>query len=174
MPAVSEAVSIQFTLRDPTTRLASNADSTPTAVFVRNGDDTSVTCTVSNVTTGVYKVTVTIPATYVTGDEVALRVTATVAGTTDSRVFDLGEVEPRGAVTVASTSTDGTVNLTTARDNLSVRLAEISANPKPTYSVNGQSFSHVEFQRYLLDAIKEIDDLLVSRESPYEIHSAAM
>jgi hypothetical protein len=174
MPAVSESVSIQFTLRNPATKVVCGADSTPTAVFVRNGDDTSVTCTVSNVTTGVYKVTVTIPATYVTGDEIALRVTATVAGTTDSRVFDLGEVEPRGAATVASTSTDWTVNLTTARDNLSIRLAEISANPKPDYSVNGQSFSWLAYYNYLLQQIKEIDDLLVSREAPYEIHSAAM
>jgi hypothetical protein len=174
MPAAGEAVTRQFTTRNPATKARSNADALPTAVLVRNGEDTAVACTVSNVAIGVYKVTVTLPSTYVVGDEVEFRVTATVDEVTDSCILQIGEIESRSATTTATTSTDWLTNLTTSRDNLAIRLAEISANPKPTYSVNGQSFSHVEFQRYLLDAIKEIDDLLVSRESPYEIHSASL
>jgi len=59
-------------------------------------------------------------------------------------------------------------NLTTARANYAAILAEISLNPKPTYSVNGQSFSWVEYQRFLLDSIERLDSLILQAEPPYE------
>ena len=44
-------------------------------------------------------------------------------------------------------------NLETSLDNMALQLADITANPKPSYSINGQSVSWVEYQRFLLDGM---------------------
>jgi len=168
MAAPGEVVTKQFTTRNPTTKVRSNADALPTAVLVRNGEDTAIVCTVLNVTTGVYKVTCSIPATYVTGDEIEFRITATVASVTDNYVIDLGEVETRATIAPTATSTDWITNLTNTRAAFSQTLLEISASPKPTYSVDGQSVSWESYTRMLLDQIKAIDDLLQTQEEPFE------
>lgn len=36
-------------------------------------------------------------------------------------------------------------NLTTARDNIAARLAEITANKKPSYNVDGQEIKWTEY-----------------------------
>jgi len=40
-------------------------------------------------------------------------------------------------------------NLTTARDNIAARLAEITAQPKPSYDVDGQRVEWNEYFRQL-------------------------
>lgn len=89
----SDVVSIQFTTQNATTGAAANADSLPTGVLVKNGDDTAETVTVSNIATGVYKASVTIPSGYVAGDEVQLRIAATVAGVAGKAVVWGAEVD---------------------------------------------------------------------------------
>lgn len=168
MPAPGEVVSRQFSLRHPTTRLASNADSLPTAVLVRTGDNTSITCTVTNITTGVYKVTATIPATYIAGDELEFRISAIVATVPGSKIIIIGEVETRASVVPTATSTDWVTNLTNTRAAFSQTLLEISASPKVSYSVDGQSVSWTDYQAFLVKAIKDIDDLLLTQDPPYE------
>lgn len=59
-------------------------------------------------------------------------------------------------------------NLLTIRSNLLAALADISANPKPTYSINGQSVSHNEHRRSLLEEVKSINALIVQADGPYE------
>jgi hypothetical protein len=49
-------------------------------------------------------------------------------------------------------------NLATAKANYAAKLAEISADPKPTYSVNGRSISWGEYHKMLLDMISSITD----------------
>lgn len=60
-------------------------------------------------------------------------------------------------------------DLTTARANYVTQLVEISTNPKPSYSVNGQSFNWTEYQRFLMDQIERLDSLIVQTSDPYEI-----
>jgi len=95
-----------FTKLFPTrgTAGSANADGTPTAGLYRNGAvDGTVILTVANVATGLYRVTGTIPGAYAADDEVAVVGTATVGGTTDKIVIDLGRLVP---VTDGFTSDD--------------------------------------------------------------------
>ena len=61
-----------------------------------------------------------------------------------------------------------TDSLTTARDNMSTVLAEITASPKPSYQVGGQQMSWTEYQESLLKNIENINRLL-AQASPFEI-----
>lgn len=47
-------------------------------------------------------------------------------------------------------------NLTTARDNIAARLAEITARPKPSYDVDGQ---RVEWNDYFKTLTDQLDKL---------------
>lgn len=101
MPAPGEVVYKQFTLRHPISRIAADADSDPVAVFICNGQDTVVSCEILHIQLGVYRVSARIPNSCITGDEIQFRITATVGasteedGQTQSKIFDIGEVEAR-------------------------------------------------------------------------------
>lgn len=69
---------IRFSTHNPSTGAAKDAESTPTATLVRNGDNTGETVTVANVTTGDYSAAGTIPSGWDAGDEVSLLIVATV------------------------------------------------------------------------------------------------
>jgi hypothetical protein len=60
-------------------------------------------------------------------------------------------------------------NLATAKANLAANLASITANPKPSYSVDGKSYSWTEYMTALLAAIKGIDDQLAADAGPSEV-----
>lgn len=62
-------------------------------------------------------------------------------------------------------------NLVIARDNLSAQLAAITANPKPNYSVDGESYSWMEYQRFLNDQIAGLTDQIAKGEAGFEIQS---
>jgi hypothetical protein len=47
--------------------------------------------------------------------------------------------------------------LQTAQANLLAQLASITANPKPNYSLDGQSVSWMEYQKFLLDMQQELN-----------------
>lgn len=81
-----DSVTLQFVTHNATTGADTDADSTPTGVLVRNGSNTAVTVTIADVGTGLYTAAWTIPDSYSAGDEVQLRVTATVNSVTGSAV----------------------------------------------------------------------------------------
>lgn len=63
-------------------------------------------------------------------------------------------------------------DLITARENLARRLAEISANPKPSYDIDGQKMSWTEYQKFLLDAIRKLKDQIAEEnDGPWEERS---
>lgn len=116
-----DTVTVQFTTTNPSTGAAQNADSTPSGVFVRNGVDTAETVTVTNITTGVYSASVVVPAAYVAGDEVQIRIAATVNsvagqgvvwGTTldTTRVSEVAGATGTGAISTTVTAQDGSGN----------------------------------------------------------------
>lgn len=85
----SDAYTAQFTTQHPDTAVATDADNLPNAIATRNGtDDGTFTLTVTNLATGRYKITGTVPATYTAGDIVQIVVNATVATTAANAIVD--------------------------------------------------------------------------------------
>lgn len=172
MPAPGDTVSHQFTTRHPVTRIRMDADALPTAVLVRNSVDTDVTCTVTNVSVGIYRVVTIIPTTYLAGDELEFRLSASIDSIADSYILNIGEVEVLAPTTGVDAEAQNYLEVLAAtRDNYAQILLEMSARPKPTYSVNGQSFSWVEYQSFLRESIKQLNELIAAGQTPYEITS---
>lgn len=59
-------------------------------------------------------------------------------------------------------------NLETARNNIAAIIAQITASPKPNYSVDGESISWADYLRTLTEQLREIDKLA---DGPYEVRS---
>lgn len=58
-------------------------------------------------------------------------------------------------------------NLETSRDNIAAALADATANPKPNYSVDGQSVSWGDYLESLQRALDGINSKIAAGE-PYE------
>lgn len=58
-------------------------------------------------------------------------------------------------------------SLNTAKANYAALLAQISANPRPTYTVGQQTFSWMEFQKFIMEQIKAINEQ-INVENPFE------
>lgn len=82
----SDSVTCEFCTSVFATGATSNADSLPTGILSRNGTDTAVTVTVTNLVTGRYKAVFTIPATYIAGDDLDLAISATVSSVSGQAV----------------------------------------------------------------------------------------
>ena len=76
-----------FPLFHPVSKAQSDADALPTGVLIRNGVDTAEAVTITNEATGLYKAVVTVPAAYENGDDLELKITATVNGLTNTVVI---------------------------------------------------------------------------------------
>jgi len=85
----SDSYTAQFTTQHPETAVATNADSLPVATATRNGtDDAGFVLTVTNMATGRYKITGTIPVTYTAADIIQISVQATVATIAATAIVD--------------------------------------------------------------------------------------
>lgn len=56
-------------------------------------------------------------------------------------------------------------NLETARGNLVTKYLEVSANPKPTYTVGNQTVSHEGYLKMMRMEIEALDDLIDAQSS---------
>ncbi len=115
MKTPGSAFAVQFTVFSSTGALV-DADSLPTGTVVHNGvDDGSPAVTITHISTGLYKATGTVPTTYIPGDEVQIRVNATVSGVTSA--VELGNwtldfpIFVAGSVTVATSATALTISI---------------------------------------------------------------
>ncbi len=71
-----------------------NADSLPTAGAIHNGvADGTVTVTVTNTSTGVYKATGSIPGGYASGDDFQVEISATVSSVASGGIKDYGTLD---------------------------------------------------------------------------------
>ena len=52
-------------------------------------------------------------------------------------------------------------------------IAEVTANPKPTYSIDGQAVSWTEYLAQLQKTISWCDDMLAREDGPVEVVSTA-
>ena len=162
MSAAGDTIYEQFTTHDASTGALADADSTPTGTLVKNGTDTAVTVIVTKKATGTYTAQFTIPSTYVAGDEVALRINATIGGTATGKVV-WQESLASGAATAAEAG-DYATELVTIRDQLVARIKEITESPKPSYNVNGQQIGWTEYLDSLMDKLAKINALIAAGE----------
>ncbi len=107
-----QAISVLFSTANATTGAATDATGTPAGTLYVNGTANGATVTVTNLTTGLYKAAVTLPA-LAAGDVVSLRVAATVGTVAGEgvvwqevadteRVSDLNDLSSAGAQTAAA------------------------------------------------------------------------
>jgi hypothetical protein len=61
-------------------------------------------------------------------------------------------------------------NIATIKSNALATLAEITASPKPSYNIDGQSVSWTEYQKMLMEQVGWADGQL-NNTDPFEIHS---
>ena len=62
-------------------------------------------------------------------------------------------------------------NLQTALDGIAAKLADMSANPKPDYSVDGESYSWAGLFQMLVAQQKELEQALQRASGPFEVRS---
>jgi len=65
-------------------------------------------------------------------------------------------------------------NLATVKSQIIQRLLEITTNPQPSYSLDGESVSWGDYQRLLLDQLKGIREQIALEGAPYELATVAM
>ncbi len=61
-------------------------------------------------------------------------------------------------------------NIATIKSNALTVLADITANPKPSYNIDGQQVGWTEYQKMLMSQV-EWADLQLNTTDPAEIHS---
>lgn len=64
--------------------------------------------------------------------------------------------------------------LAQARSNICNLLALISTNPKPTYSINGQSVQWTEYFKMLTESLKTINEQIQVAGGPFELQTQAI
>lgn len=126
-----QALTVLFVTQNPATGAAADATGTPVGTLYVNGTANGATVTVTNITTGVYKAAMTLPA-LAAGDVVSIRIAATVAAVAGEsivfqdiadtlRVSDITTLDAagiRGAIGMAAADLDAQLAaLPTAAEN---------------------------------------------------------
>lgn len=62
-------------------------------------------------------------------------------------------------------------NLIATRDQIAARLVEITAQPKPSYSVDGESYSWSEYFQALANQLKGLNELIQQADGPWEFRT---
>jgi len=65
-------------------------------------------------------------------------------------------------------------NLETARDNVTALLADLSAHPKPTYSLDGESYSWESYFSMLCGQLETLNKQIQVLGGPFEIKSSGL
>lgn len=59
-----------------------------------------------------------------------------------------------------------TTKLELAKSQILDRIVEITASPKPSYSIDGQSFSWNEYLKTLTEQVKAFDEIIAGMQGP--------
>jgi hypothetical protein len=62
-------------------------------------------------------------------------------------------------------------NLLQARESLIAKIAEATANPRPTYSLDGQSFDWTSYLGMLTDQLVKLDEAIMRAQAPWQVKS---
>lgn len=65
-------------------------------------------------------------------------------------------------------------NLQTSLEAVAAKLAEVTANPKPSYSIDGQSVSWGEYYGSLVKLRNELKLAVIDAEGPFEYRITGM
>lgn len=65
-------------------------------------------------------------------------------------------------------------NLNQAKSNISAILAEITANPQPSYSIDGQSVSWESYFNTLVEKLDRLNRLIQVEGGPMELATQAL
>lgn len=60
-------------------------------------------------------------------------------------------------------------NLTTARDNICARLAEVTASARPNYSIDGETVSHADYIDMLNRQLETVNKQIQAMGSPFMV-----
>ena len=63
-----------------------------------------------------------------------------------------------------------TEQLTTIRDQVVARLADITANPKPNYTIGDETYEWTDYQRMLFEQLTRLNEA-IGLSQPYEIRT---
>lgn len=58
--------------------------------------------------------------------------------------------------------------LNTALDNVTIRLTEVTGTYKPTYSIDGESYSHESYLNSLVASVVSLKAAIQVLEGPYQ------
>ena len=64
-------------------------------------------------------------------------------------------------------------DLKTIRTQLVARITEVTASPKPSYSVDGQAVSWTQYLAELRKQLQEINEQINQADGPFEFHTQA-
>ncbi len=103
---------------------ATNADVLPIATLIRNGTDTPVSLSVSNVDAGRYLVTGMIPSNYNAGDRIQILISAIIGSVTSKGILSLGALDSKRIGDLNDSSP-----APTASDNAMATATAILATP---------------------------------------------
>ena len=62
-------------------------------------------------------------------------------------------------------------NLITAKEQVAARLVELSASPKPSYSVDGQSVSWESYFATLTNQLQALEQAIQRADGPFEVRT---
>jgi len=62
-------------------------------------------------------------------------------------------------------------DLVTARNNIAALLKDITANPKPDYSIDGKSVSWGSYLTQLQEQLRNLDEAIMRGDGSWEIES---
>ena len=62
-------------------------------------------------------------------------------------------------------------NLAQVKSNLIAILADMSAHPKPTYSLDGKSVSWAEYYSMIFNNLENVNRQIVFCQGPFEVRS---
>ena len=65
-------------------------------------------------------------------------------------------------------------NINTAILNVTALIAQITANPQPSYSLDGQSVSWSEYLSLLIEKLEALQEASIYLSGPYQIVTAAV
>lgn len=178
MIKTGQAVTVEFTTANPLSLAAQNATTTPTGTLYVNGTANAAVVTVTNITVGVYKAAVTLPA-LGAGDLVGLRISAVCGGVAGEAIVwqetaDTARVSevharlgsPAGASLAADVATRSTfaagggviaTNMVAAPDNAGITT--LLGRPAPATPANITTAQGVITDAIAAKAVTPVTDL---------------
>lgn len=65
-------------------------------------------------------------------------------------------------------------NLQTAYANYTAILAEITVSPKPSYTLDGETYNWMEYQQFILDKVLLLEEAIQRAGGNFEFRSSAL